>query len=146
MFLAVYHGVDVVGREFDRVAVSNRIRGARFDAIAAENATGIIDVVDLGVSLAGRDTIFLGIFGGFNVNAIRGARGGAKEAANAFLETVFVALKDMNPAISGLNRRRCVGEAFRGRLAEHCAESDAKALAKRGGCFEDFLNDGWHKN
>src|SRR6185437_15228055 len=41
-FFAINHGVDVVGSEFETVAVSDGVGGASFDAIAAKNAAGIV--------------------------------------------------------------------------------------------------------
>src|SRR6185437_13764861 len=71
-FLAINHGVDVVGSEFKSVPVSDGVGGASLDAIAAKNSAGIIDVVDLGVAVGVRDAIVGGVFGGLDVNAIGG--------------------------------------------------------------------------
>src|SRR6185437_10057188 len=61
-FFAINHGVDVVGSEFETVAVSDGVGGASFDAIAAKNAAGIVDVVDLGVAVGVGDAIVGGVF------------------------------------------------------------------------------------
>src|SRR6185437_5621278 len=97
-FFAINHGVDVVGSELEAVSVSDSVGGASFDTIAAKDAAGIVDVVDLGVAVGVGDAIVGGVFGGFDVNAIRGARGGAKKTGDAFFEAVLVALQHVNPA------------------------------------------------
>ena len=62
LFLAIDHGVDVVGREFETVAVGDGVGGAGLDAIAAENAARVIDVVDLGVTVGRRRCACASVF------------------------------------------------------------------------------------
>jgi len=59
------------------VPVCNGIGGAGFDAIAAKNAPRVINVVDAGVAFTGGNSLGVGILGGFDINTIRGAGGGA---------------------------------------------------------------------
>lgn len=141
LFLAVDERVDVVGRELDAVAVSDGVRGARLDAISAEDAARIVDVVDAGVALAGGNAFRVGIFGGFYVDAIRGARGGAQEAPDALLVAIFVPLKDVNSPVARLHRGRHFREALRGGLPKHRAEGDAEALDERCEGFPYFSDD-----
>ena len=121
--------------------VCDRIGGASFDAIAAENAAGVIDVVHLCITLAGGDAFRVSIFCGLDVDAIRGAGGGAQKTTDALFETVFVTLKDVNAAIAGLDACGNVGIAFRRRLAEHGPQGDAETLVEREKCFADFPDD-----
>ncbi len=137
--------VDVVGREFDAVAVRNCVSGARFDAISAENTARVIYVVDLRIAFTGRNALRVCIFRGFDVNAICRARGGAKKAADTFFEPVLIALKDVNAPIARLNCWWSVGETFSGGLLKHRPERDAEALNERDKCFASFLNDVWHR-
>ena len=92
MLLAVDERIYVISGQLESVAVGNRIGGTCFDAIAAKNAAGIIDVVNLGVALSGRDTAFLGIFRSLNVNAIRWAGRSAQKTPHAFLEIILIAM------------------------------------------------------
>src|SRR5579864_2359776 len=145
-FLAINHGVDVVGSEFEAVAVSDGVGGTRLDAIAAENAAGIVDVVDLGVAVGVGDAIVGGVFRGFDVNAIRGARGGAKKTGDAFFEAVLVAMKHVNAAITRLKMHRFGGIIFRGGLLEHGDERHLEALVENHESAEEFFNDRCHKH
>jgi len=125
--------------------MSDSVRGAGFDAVAAENAARIINVIDLGVTFAGGDAFGVRVFSGFDVYAIRGACCGAKEAADALLESVFVALQNVNAAIARLDRRRRVRETFRGGLAKHGPKRNAEAFDQGDKCFGSFLNDVCHR-
>ncbi len=58
------------------MSVGNRIRGAGFHAVTAENTTRIIDIVNAGVAFPSGDAAGIRIFRGFDVNAICGARRG----------------------------------------------------------------------
>jgi hypothetical protein len=144
LLFAIDHGVDVVGSEFEAVTVSDGVGGAGFDAIAAEDAARVVDVVDLGVTVGVRNAIFGGVFGGFDVNAIGGAGGGAEEAGDAFLEAVFVALEDVNAAITRLEMHGLGGIVLGGGLFEHIDESDFEALVKNHESAAEFFDDGCH--
>lgn len=76
LFFAVNQGIDVVRCEFKAVSVRNRISRAGFDAVTAENTARIIDVVNAGVPFSGGNPAGIGIFRGFDVNAIRRASRG----------------------------------------------------------------------
>ena len=145
MFLAVDEGVDVVRSKFDRVAVGDGISRASLDTVAAEDAARVVDVIDLRVALAGGDAPGLRVLRGFDVDTVRRARRGAEKTSYAFLESVFVALKYVNPAVARLDAWRDVREAFRGRLAKHGQQSDAEALVERQKCFADFSYDRCHR-
>src|SRR5438045_2877545 len=47
----------VKGRQLKSVSVRNRVRRASFNAVSAENAAVVIDVVDLGVTLCAADAV-----------------------------------------------------------------------------------------
>lgn len=145
MFLAVDEGIYVVWSQFDAVAVSNGVGGAGVNAVAAENASRVVDVVDASIAFTGGDAIGFGIFGGFDVNTIRGARGCAKKTADALLEAVLIALKNVNAAIACRDAGRNFGIAFGGGFAKHRAQGDAEALTERRECFADFANYRSHR-
>ena len=113
------------------MAVGDGIGGASVNTIAAENAAGIVDVVDAGIALSGGDAIGLSIFSGFDVNTIRRARGCAKKTANALLEAVFVALEYVNAAIARCDAGRNFGVALGGGFAKHRAQRDTETLVER---------------
>src|SRR5580704_10640410 len=127
------------------MAVGDSIRGAGFYAVAAEDAARVVNIVDLCVAFPCGDAIGCGIFSRLDINTVRWARGGAKEAADALLVAVLVALKDVDTSISWLDAGRDVGEALRRGLAEHGAERNAKAFVKGNEGFADFLDDGCHR-
>src|SRR5207249_9443145 len=54
--------------------------------VAAEDAAGHVDLVDLGVALAGRNAVLRCVLGGDDSDAVRGADGGAERAADALFE------------------------------------------------------------
>jgi hypothetical protein len=145
LFFAVNEGVDVVGGKLDVVTVGNGIGRASVNAVAAEDAAGIVNIIDAGVALPRGDAIGFVVFSGFDINTIRGARSCAKKATNAFLEAVFVALEYVNAAIA----RRDAGRHFRialgGGFAKHRAQRDTEALAERRKCFADFADYGSHR-
>lgn len=126
------------------MAVGYSVGGTGFYAIAAEDAAGIVNVVDLGVAFAGGDAIGRGILSRFDVNAVRGTRGGAEEAANALLVAILITLKDMDAPVAGLDAGWDVREALRGGLAKHGTQRDAEAFVERNERFADFLEDGCH--
>jgi hypothetical protein len=144
LLFAINHGVDVVWGQFDAVSVGDGIGGAGFDAITAENAARIVDVVGLGVALTGGNALCFRIFRSFDENTVRGARSRAKKAGHAFFEAVFVALKDVDPTVARLDARRHVRESLGRGLAEHGPQRDAEPLNQRRKSFSDFTDNGWH--
>ena len=118
--------------------MGNRIRGASFDAIAAENAPRVIDIVNAGVAFPGGDSVGIHVFSGFNVDAIRGTSRCAEKASNAFLQAGFVAVQNVNPAIARLKMDRFEGIVLRDRFAKHSTEGHAKSLHQRGKGLADF--------
>src|SRR5215469_17914996 len=78
----------------------DRVGRARLDAIAAKDAAVVIDVVDLGVALRGRDALLLGVLCRLDINAVCRAGCRAQKTGHALLESVLVALQDVRAAIS----------------------------------------------
>src|SRR5215217_3270487 len=91
--------------------MSDRILWTRFHAIPAEDATPIINVVDLGVTfidthaLLGRSRIV----GGDDVNALGRTRRRAQITGHALLSSKLVYVQQVLPAITRLHRDRLVG-------------------------------------
>lgn len=121
------------------------VGGAGLNAVAAENAPGIVDVINLGVAIGVGDAIVGSVFGGFDIYALRGAGGGAKEAGDALFEAVFVPLQHMNAAIARLEMNRFGGVVLRSRLLEHGLEGDAEALIEHDEGAAEFFNDRCHR-
>src|SRR5204862_4140767 len=77
------------------VAHGDRVEGARDLAVAAEDAAGEVDLVHLGVALAGRDSIVRIVLRGDDANAVGRTRGGAQRAPHALLETGVLELVEL---------------------------------------------------
>src|SRR5437868_10914826 len=82
----------------------------------------------------------IGIFGGFNVNAVRRACRGAEKTADAFLQTIFVAMQNVNSTITRLKIYRLFGIAFRRLLPEHGPKSDAESVEHGPESVKHFAN------
>jgi hypothetical protein len=144
LLFAVNERVDIVRGEFETMTVRDCVCRARFHTVSTKNAPGIIDVVHRGVALAGRNPVGIGIFCGFNIDAIRRTRGGAKKASYAFLQSVFIAMQHMNSAIARLKVDGLFGIALGSRFPEHGPESYAKPIEHRPEGVENFTNRGCH--
>ena len=70
IFLAHDQGGGVEAGEFEAVAVGDGVCGASLHTVTTEDAAVVVDVVDLGVALCGRDALFLGVLGSFYVDAV----------------------------------------------------------------------------
>jgi hypothetical protein len=83
VFLA-HHEVGGVQRgELEAMTVRDGIGRAGFNAVSAENAAVVVDVIDLGVTLGGGDADFFSVLGRLNVNAVGWAGCGTEEAGYA---------------------------------------------------------------
>jgi len=145
LFFTVNEGVDVVGGKLDVVAVGDGIGRACVNTVAAEDAAGIVNIIDARIALSRGDAIGFVVFSGFDVNTIRGARCCAKKTTNAFLEAVFVALEYVNTAIARRNAGRDFRIALGGGFAKHRPQRDAEALTEGRKCFADFADYGSHR-
>ena len=141
LLLAEDHGVDVVGGELNAVAVGDRVGGAGFDAITAEDTARVVDVVGLGVTFASGNALRFGIFGCLNEDAVRRTGRGAEEASDTLLQPIFVALQDVDSAIARLHAGGDLGKVFRGRLAEHSPQCDAEPFHQSRESFSNFTDD-----
>src|ERR1035437_8319678 len=77
VFLAHDQVSGVQRGQLEAVAVGDSVGGAGFNAVAAKDAAVVVDVENLGVALRGGDANGVGVIGGLDINAIRGARSGA---------------------------------------------------------------------
>src|SRR6266567_2052335 len=71
LLLTIDQVAGIEGRQLKSMPMGNRIRGARFHTIAAENAAVVIDVVNLRVALGATDAVLGGVFGGLDIDTIR---------------------------------------------------------------------------
>src|SRR5581483_10629069 len=145
VFLAVNQSRRVVAGGLKTVAVRNGVGGTSLHAVAAEDAARIIDVVNLGVALAAADAQSVGVFRGFDVDAIGRAGGGAEEARHALFEAIFIALQHMRAAIALLEFGRRVRVVLGDGGIHHLAQGDRHALGDGGGGLEDVGNFGHWK-
>jgi hypothetical protein len=127
------------------MAMRDGVGRASFDAVSAKNASRVVDVVDTGVTLSGRDPIGIGVFSGFNVNTIRRTSGRAQETANTLFQPIFVAMQNVNPTITRLEVHWFVRVVFRNSFPEDIPEGYAETLYERSECFTHFAKYGWHK-
>src|SRR3984885_8347170 len=85
LLLAVNQIAGVKCRQLKPMSVRNRVGWTSLDAISAKDTTVIVDVIDLGVAFSAAHAVLRSVIGSFDVNAVRGAVGGAEEASYAFL-------------------------------------------------------------
>src|SRR5208337_2269663 len=142
LLLAVYQVAGVVGGQFEAVAVGNCVGGAGLHAIAAEDAAVVIDVVHLGVAFGAAYALLSGILRGLDINAVRGAGGGAQKTGHALFQPVLVTLQHMHATKAVLEHRAAGGAGAIGIVLhdgglEHLSEGDAHAFGNGG----DVLND-----
>jgi hypothetical protein len=145
LFFAVDQGIDVISGELKTVSVGNGVRRTCFNTVTAENAPGVIDVVNAGVAFASGDTAGIGILSGFNVNAICRAGRRAEKASNALFEAGFVAVQYMYSAIARLKMHRFERVILRDRFPEHIPKSHTEALHQCAERLADFPKDGCHR-
>jgi len=145
LFFTVDERVDVVRCELESVAMRDGIGRARFDAVPAEYAPRIINVIYACITLTGRDPVGVGVLRRFNIDAICWAGRRAQKAAHTFLKTVFIAVQHVDTPIARLKVHRLIGVVFRDGLPEHVAESQAEALHQRPESFAYFTKNRWHR-
>src|SRR5271155_4775087 len=83
----------------------NRISRASLHTVSTKNTPVVIDVVDFGVALGAAYAVFGGVVGGFDVDAVGRAVGGAEETGYALFQAVFIALEDVSSAEAGFEPR-----------------------------------------
>src|SRR5215467_13803613 len=142
LLLAIDQIRGIKRRQFKAVSVRDRIRRAGFHAISAENAAVVIDVVHLRVALGATYPIRLCVLCGFDIDAVRWARGCTQETGHALFQTVLVALQDVHPAKALLELRApqrswAVRVVFDLRGLEHLHEGDAHPLGDCGDVLQN---------
>jgi hypothetical protein len=124
----------------------DRIGRACFDTIAAKNAAGIVNVVDASVPFPCRNTLYVSVFRGFDVDASRRAGCRTQEASDTLLQSVFIPVEDVNAAVTRLEMDGFFGIIFCDGFPQHVAEGHAKAFYERDKGFANFPDDGRHRN
>jgi hypothetical protein len=132
-FFAIDQIAGIERGQLKAVAVRDGVRGAGFNAVTAEDAAVIVNVIDLGVAFRAADALLFRIVCGFNVNAIGRARGRAKKTGNALFQTVFIALQLMQPAETFLKNRALIGQLLVGIIlnnggSKHLPQSHGHSL------------------
>ena len=128
------------------MSMGNGIGWAGLNAIAAKDAARIVDVVNARVAFTGRDALRVGVFGGFDINTARRTCCGAQEAADALLESVFVAMEDMDSPVACLEMDWLLGIVFGDGFSQHIAKCHAETLDQGSDCFASFFNHRWHRH
>src|SRR6202165_4419152 len=95
----VSYRLAAVARQLVLGSQHDRLYRARVLAVAAEDAAQHVDLVRLGVALARRDALLLGVLGSDHENAGERTRGGAQLAADAALEAIVVPAQVMPASI-----------------------------------------------
>src|SRR5689334_10037441 len=124
LLLTINKIAGVVGGQLKAVAVRDGVSGAGLNAVAAEDAAVVINVVDLGVALSAADAVLRRVLSGLNVNAVRRTRGGAEEAGHALFQSILIALEHVQSAESLLedgafHRALAIGIVFDHRRSKH---------------------------
>src|SRR6185436_15950631 len=102
----------VVPGQLVLVAHGQRTGRAGLDAQAAEDAPGVVDLVDRRVPHTGREPLVLGVGRALDVDRVGRAGPGAQLAADALLEPVRVAVEDV-PAVIARRRDRVLERVLR---------------------------------
>ncbi len=144
LFLAVDQVAGVKARDFEAVPVGDRIRRTRLDAVSAEDASIVVDVINLGVALCSADPMLGRILRRLNVNAVRGTGCGAQKTGDTLFQSVLIALQDVYTAKTLLKlgppkRTGSIGVVLHLRGLEHLHERNAHALGDGRNVFQH-----WH--
>jgi hypothetical protein len=144
LLLAVDQVAGVKAREFEAMAVGDGIRGTSLDAIAAENTSVVVDVVNLGIALRPTHPMLGGILRRLDVNAVRGTGRRAQEAGYTLFQSILIALQNVHAAETFLElgapkRSGPIGIVLYLRGLEHLHEGDAHTLGDGGNVLQD-----WH--
>jgi len=133
LLLAVDQVAGVKARDFEAVSMRDRVRGTSLDAVSAEDAPVVVDVIDLGVALRSADPIFRGVFRRLDIDAIRRTGRSAQKAGYAFFQSILIALQDVHAAktllkLGAPQRPRPIRIVLDLGGLEHLHEGDAHAL------------------
>jgi hypothetical protein len=141
LLFTIDQSINVVRGKLDIMAVGDGVGRTCFHAVAAKDASRIVNIVNLRIALAGRHATCFGVFRSFNVNAICRTGRGAQKTADAFFKSILVALENMYSTITWLNARRHIRIGFRRGLAEHRPQSHTEPFVEGEECFADFLHN-----
>src|SRR5579859_5795974 len=95
----------IEGSQLKSMAMRNRISRASLHAVPAKDASIVVDVIDTGVALGARNSVFRGVFRGFDVDAIRRTSSSAQKAGHTLLQPVFIALQHVHATETFLELR-----------------------------------------
>jgi len=132
-----------VNRQFKIVAVSNGILRAGLDAITAEDAASIIDVINRRITFIDTSALrrWPWIVSSDDVNALRRTRRGAEITRNTLLAPELVDVQKVLTAITRLHRDGLV-RIFDGPLAfGNVRQRNAHSLNDRFRRFDYFADD-----
>ena len=137
LFLAVDQVAGVKARDFEAVPVGDRIRRTSLDAVSAEDASIVVDVINLGVALRPAYSMLGRILRRLDINAVRGTRRRAQETGDALFQSILIALQDVHPPetlleFGAAERPRPIGIVLHLRGLEHLHEGDAHPLGDGG--------------
>jgi len=144
LFLAVDQVAGVKARDFEAVPVGDRIRRTRLDAVSAEDASIVVDVINLGVALSSADPMLGRILRRLDVNAVRGTGCRAQKTGDTLFQSVLIALQDVYTAKTLLKlgtpkRTGSIGIVLHLRGLEHLHERNAHAFGDGRNVFQH-----WH--
>src|SRR5690606_3755448 len=109
------------------VAHGQRPRGAGLDAVPAEDAALVVDLVDAAVALPGGVLGVGAVVGALDEDRVRRARPGAQLAADALLQAVRVAVELVAAVVARLRRHLLERVLLGDRGPEHRGEGDPEA-------------------
>jgi hypothetical protein len=144
LFFAVDQVAGVKARDLEAVPVGDRIRGTSLDAVSAEDASIVVDVINLGVALRPAYSMLGRILRRLDVNAVRGTGCRAQKASDALFQSVLIALQDVDAAktlleLGAPKRSRPVRVVLDLRGLKHLHEGNAHALGDGRNVFQH-----WH--
>src|SRR2546427_9826541 len=94
------------------MSMSDGVSGTGLNTITAEDAAGIIDIIDFRVALAGGNAFGVGVLGGLDVDAVGRTGSGAEEASHKLIKTLLITVQDVNAEIARLKMDRLIGMIF----------------------------------
>jgi len=144
LFFAVDQVAGVKARNFEAVPVGDRIRGTSLDTVSAEDASIVVDVINLGVALRPAYSMLGRILRRLDVNAVRRTGCRAQKTSDALFQSVLIALQDVDAAkplleLGAPKRTRSIGIVLHLRGLEHLHERNAHALGDGRNVFQH-----WH--
>jgi len=142
LLLAINKVGSVEGSQLKTVAVGNRVCRACLDAISAEDAAVVVDVVHMGIAFGAANAIFSRVLSSFDVDTVGRTGSRTQETSYTLLQPVFVALQNVKTAKALLEDRATqwtwtIRIVLDNRGLEHLPEGDCHAF----GDGSDVLHD-----